>query len=454
MSQLNLIKSTSGIRGIIGSGLTPQLATEYGAAFGSFLKSGKIVIGRDSRPSGEIFMPAVIAGLRAVGCDVINLGIVPTPTVEIAIKKLKAAGGICITASHNPSPWNALKFFNHTGEFITPAQYRQFSKIVDKKKYAYQPFDKIGGLINNETMIDEHIKMTLAEKVINRPAIKRRKFKVVIDAINGAGSVALPRLLEKLGVKVIEINCLGNGDFVHEPEPVGKNLAQLGRAVKKHKADLGLACDPDADRLALVDENGNPIGEELTLTIGVMAVLKKKSGPVVINLSTSKVTEEIARWFGANCYYSKVGEANVIETMTQRKGIIGGEGNGGVIYPSFHAGRDALIAAALTLSLLAEEKQTLSGLVETFPKLYNIKTKAVLKDKALFLKKLANFEKEAVKLVGKCKIDRRDGLRFDFQHGWFQLRTSNTEPIYRLIAETDQANLTDSIIKKVKKYFK
>lgn len=454
MSQLNLIKSTSGIRGIIGSGLNPHLATEYGAAFGTFLKSGKVVIGRDSRPSGDMIMPAVIAGLRSVGCDVVNLDIVPTPTVEIAVKKLKAAGGICITASHNPSQWNALKFFNNTGEFITPTQYKQFSKIFESKKYTYKTFDKIGRLTSDDTMIDEHIKMTLKEKVVNLSAIKRRKFKVVVDAINGAGSVALPKLLKKLGVEVFEINCLHNGDFVHEPEPVGKNLAQLGRAVKKHKADLGLACDPDADRLALVDEKGNPIGEELTLTIGVMAILKKKDGPVVVNLSTSKVTEEIARWFGADFYYSKVGEANVIETMTKKKGIIGGEGNGGVIYPSFHAGRDALIAAAFTLSLLAEEKKTLSGLVGTFPKLYNIKTKAVLKNKELFLKKLSGFEKEAVKLVGPCKIDRRDGLRFDFQQGWFQLRTSNTEPIYRLIAETNSANLTDSLIKKVKKYFK
>ena len=261
-------------------------------------------------------------------------------------------------------------------------------------------------------------------------------------------------MLKKLGAKVIEINCKGDGNFVHEPEPVAKNLSQLCKSVKKHKADLGMACDPDADRLALVDGNGQPIGEELTLTIGVMAVLSKSKGNTVINLSTSKVTEKIAREMGSNLYYSKVGEANVVKMMKEKKAVIGGEGNGGVIYPAFHAGRDSLVAAALTLSLLDEKNITLSDLVETFPEYYNIKTKAKLENKEIFLNKLKKFEKDALNLIGKCKIDRRDGLRFDFQQGWFQLRMSNTEPIYRLIVETESSKLTKNLVDNIKRYFK
>ncbi|MFC1475241.1 phosphoglucosamine mutase, partial [Candidatus Zixiibacteriota bacterium] len=264
----NLVKSTSGIRGIIGSGLTPTLVSDYAAAFGTLLKSGKVVVGRDSRPSGEIFLPQVISALRAVGIDVIDIGVVPTPTVEIAVKKLKAAGGICITASHNPSEWNALKFFNRIGEFITPTEYEKLDKIYNSQKFTYKNHKQLGKIKYEDHWITEHIKRTLALKTVNVKAINKAKFKVVVDAINGAGSNALPQLLKKLGVKVIEINCEGDGNFVHEPEPVAKNLSQLCKAVKKYKADLGMACDPDADRLALVDENAQPIGEELTLTIG------------------------------------------------------------------------------------------------------------------------------------------------------------------------------------------
>ncbi len=451
---IKLVKSTSGIRGVIGSGLTPTLVSDYAAAFGTLLKFGKVVVGRDSRPSGEIFLPQVIGSLRAVGIDVVDIGMVPTPTVEIAVKKLKAVGGICITASHNTSEWNALKFFNHTGEFITPAEYKKLDKIYNSQKFTYKNHKQLGKISCDGRWIEEHIRRTLALKTVNIKAVKKAKFKVVVDAVNGAGSVALPQLLKKLGAKVIEINCKGDGNFVHEPEPVAKNLSQLCKSVKKHKADLGMACDPDADRLALVDGNGQPIGEELTLTIGVMAVLSKSKGNTVINLSTSKVTEKIAREMGSNLYYSKVGEANVVKMMKEKKAVIGGEGNGGVIYPAFHAGRDSLVAAALTLSLLAEKNITLSDLVETFPEYYNIKTKAKLENKEIFLNKLKKFEKDALNLIGKRKIDRRDGLRFDFQQGWFQLRMSNTEPIYRLIVETESSKLTKNLVDNIKRYFK
>ncbi|MFZ5981708.1 MAG: phosphoglucosamine mutase [Candidatus Zixiibacteriota bacterium] len=452
MKKKQLVKSTSGIRGVVGNGLDPVMVAAYGAAFGTFLKKGKIVVGSDSRPSKDMVRQAVIAGLVAVGIDVIDIGVVPTPTVEIAVKRLKTAGGICITASHNPSPWNALKFFNKHGEFISPAQYRQLDKIYNSGNFAWQPVARLGKIECRDIWIDEHIKQTLAVKAVNKPAIKKRRFKVVVDAVNGAGSVALPRLLEKLGVRVIRLNCNADGNFVHEPEPIPENLKQLGLAVKKHKADLGLACDPDADRLALVDETGEPIGEEYTLGIAVRQILKRTKGPTVINLSTSKATADIAEAAGSKVWYSRVGEANVIELMRKKRGIIGGEGNGGVIFPAFHAGRDSLIAAALALTCLAEEKISLKGLVEKLPKYYIIKSKAPLPDN--FNRKLKSFESEAKKLLGKTRIDRQDGLRFDFERGWVQLRSSNTEPIYRLIVETDDRQLTVELHGAVKRYFK
>lgn len=453
MPKHTLIRSTSGIRGIVGAGLDPILVTQYAAAFGTMLKKGTVVIGADSRPSGAMFMQAVVAGLTSVGIDVVQVGIVPTPTVEIAVKKLKASGGICVTASHNPAPWNALKFFNDHGEFITPAQYDKLNKIFNGGKFAYKPADKLGRISAQSDWIEKHVKMTLSAKTVNRAAVKKRRFKIVIDAINGAGFLALPMLLRELGAQVIEINCKGDGDFVHEPEPTPANLGQLSRAVKKHKADLGMACDPDADRLALVDEKGRPIGEELTLTIAVQQVLSKIKGPTVINLSTSKVTADAAEAMGSKVHYSKVGEANVVQMMHRRKGVIGGEGNGGVIFPSFHAGRDALIAAALVLSRLAGQKITLSGLVETLPTYYTIKSKARIPFD--FRERLIRFEQNiADRLLGRSQLDRRDGMRFDFDRGWLQIRSSNTEPIFRVIVETDDAELSRSLSKSVIGLFK
>ncbi|MEW6413605.1 MAG: phosphoglucosamine mutase [Candidatus Zixiibacteriota bacterium] len=447
-----LVKSTSGVRGVIGAGLDPVMATAYGAAFGTLVKTGTVVIGRDSRPSGSMILPAVISGLVSVGIDVVDIGIVPTPTVEIAVKQLRAVGGICVTASHNPSEWNALKFFNDRGEFITPAQYKRLDRIYSTGAFAYKTYKDLGKVVVQNHWVGEHVKKTLKVRAVDKAAVINRKFKVVVDAVNGAGSEALPLLLTRLGAKVVEINCDGDGNFKRNPEPVPANLRLLSSAVKRHKADIGMACDPDADRLALVDEKGNPIGEELTLSIAVAAVLSKTKGPTVINLSTSKVTEEIANSLGSKVIYSKVGESNVVQMMHNRKGVIGGEGNGGVIYPAFHSGRDALIAAALVLSYLAKKKMSLGELVATFPRYYNIKTKGLLK--ANFSSKLKQFEKEVPRLLGKTRVDRRDGLRFDFESGWLQIRTSNTEPIYRVIIETSDRSLTESLLRKVRKYLK
>ncbi len=442
-----LMVSTSGIRGVIGNGLDPLLAGEYAAAFGTYLKSGSVVIGQDSRPSGDMIKMAVIAALRSVGINVIDIGLVPTPTVEIAVTGLRAKGGICITASHNPSEWNALKFFNSRGEFIDKEDLNKIKEICSSRKFAFKEYRKLGTVKIDDTWVKKHIDLVLKLKVVNGGAIKKTRLKVVVDAINGAGSLALPKLLEKLGVNVIRLNCRSDGNFVHAPEPIPANLKMLMAAVKKNRADLGMACDPDADRLALVDETGLAIGEELTLALAIAHVLSKKKGNVVVNLSTSRASEAMAVRNKARIFYAPVGEANVIEGIRKNRAVIGGEGNGGVIYPAFHCGRDALVGAAIVLSHLAETKATLSQAASKVPIYYNRKLKAALPSD--FEGKMARVEEQAKKDFENLQIDRRDGIRFDFPRGWFQIRKSNTEPIYRLIAETDSKKLTDVIIKEI-----
>ncbi len=444
--------STSGIRGIVGPALNAIMASKYAAAYGTVLKNGKVIIGRDSRPSGGMFTDAVISALLSVGIDVVDIGLVPTPTVEIAVPALRAAGGICITASHNPSEWNALKFFDGKGEFIDKPFLEKVKKVYASEKFAFKDHRAIGKVTSDDSWIERHIDQVLELSVINRRAVKKAKLKVVVDAINGAGSFALPKLLEQLGVQVFRLNCNGDGRFVHQPEPIPKNLRSLGRAVKKYKANLGMACDPDADRLALVDENGRAIGEELTLALAVKYILSKKKGKVVVNLSTSRVTEDTAADSGAKTYYTPVGEANVVAGMRRNRAIIGGEGNGGVIYPSFHSGRDALVGAAVIASLLAGEKKSLSDFVGTLPTYYTIKQKAPLPSG--FERRVKKMEKAATKSFDNLKIDRRDGLRFDFPRGWFQVRKSNTEPVFRLIVETDSKKLSTIIAGEVMHFFK
>lgn len=444
--------STSGIRGVVGEGLDPLLATRYTAAFGTYLKKGRVVIGRDTRPSGQMLKMAVIAALRSVGLDVIDIGLVPTPTVEIAIPGLRASGGICITASHNSAEWNALKMFDRNGEFIDSKTLKAVEKIFQSEKFGFKGYRGLGSLGNDNSWIDRHIKQIQQLKKLNFAKIKKAGLTVVVDAVNGAGSIALPLFLEKIGLEVIRLNCDNDGRFVHKPEPVAKNLGMLSAAVKKYRADIGMACDPDADRLALVDENGRAIGEELTLALAVKYMLSKKKGPVVVNLSTSRVTQDVASSYDCRTHYMPVGEANVIAGLRKKRAVIGGEGNGGVILPEFHYGRDALSGAALIMALLAETKTTLSEIVRTLPTYYNIKTKAPLPSQ--FEKKVARMEKAAKSSFENLKIDRRDGLRFDFSRGWFQIRKSNTEPIFRLIVETDSKTLSDVIKNEIGSFFK
>jgi phosphomannomutase len=444
-----LMKSISGIRGIVGVTLDPPTVIRYTAAFAQFVRQGKVVVGRDSRPSGEFILPLVTSTLAMAGCEVIDLGIVPTPTVELATVDHKASGGIAITASHNPAEWNALKFFNSAGEFITPGQYARLEKILSADKPMFARHDRLGAVCRDDEAIERHIKSVLAIKAVSPRQIAKRRLKVVVDAINGAGSTALPDLLERLGVKVIRLNCKNDGDFFREPEPIPKNLGELKKAVIRHKADLGMACDPDADRLALVDEHGRPIGEELTLTLAVAYYLMGKKGPVVINLSTSRATADVAHMTGCRVFLSPVGEANVVAEMHKRQAVIGGEGNGGVILPECHYGRDALVGAALVLSFLAHSGKRLSSIVETIPAYVTIKKKAPLP--ARFERSIWEVERQVRSAFGRVAIDRRDGLRFDLAEGWIQVRKSNTEPIYRLIVEARSEKQARAMVALVEK---
>ncbi len=457
-----LMKSTSGVRGIVGPGIQAGMAADYGAALGTIIqrtfkkgrRSGKtvsVVIGRDSRPSGEHLVRALSAGLQSTGVSVIDLGIVPTPTVAMATAGLKASAGVCVTASHNPEQWNAFKFFNADGEFIDQRAFSALESCLSKKSFSYQTFDKLGGAKSDEHWIGRHIKATLKAPAIRASSVKRANLKVVVDAVNGAGSLALPELLRRLGVKVITLNCNSNGIFTHPPEPTPENLKQLSRAVRKHKADLGLACDPDADRLAIVDELGQPIGEEKTLALAVRQVLSVNKSPVVTNLSTSRIVADVAAEAGERIYYSKVGEANVVALMHKRRSIIGGEGNGGVIYGPLHYGRDALGAASLILALLAKSKSSMSELAGTLSKYYTIKGKASLpKD---FKRKLIAYEKHIRRSMPKAKFDKRDGLKVDFAEGWVLIRASNTEPIYRIVVESIDPALSQKLVKETQALF-
>jgi len=446
------MKSISGVRGIVGRSLTPAVLVNYAAAFARFVKKGTVVIGRDGRPSGLPINELVKATLALCGCRVIDLGLVPTPTVELAVLHYKAAGGIAVTASHNPAEWNALKFFNASGEFITQQQFLQLEKMVASGRFDPQTADKLGRIEYDDKMIERHIRAVLKIKAVKPSRIKKARFKVVVDAINGAGSLALPRLLEKLGVRVHCINCKGDGDFYRKPEPTPDNLKDLGRAVRKNKADLGLACDPDADRLALVNEKGQPIGEELTLTLAVAYYLMHNKGNVAVNLSTSMATIDAARMVGCKTFLSPVGEANVIAEMKKRRAVIGGEGNGGVILPECHYGRDALVGAGLIMSYLADINKPLSELAETIPPYFYIKKKAPLAGD--FERKIEKTEKIIKKAFTAVKVDRRDGLRFDIPGGWILVRKSNTEPIYRLMGEARTKTEIDQLESLIRKALK
>jgi phosphomannomutase len=438
--QNHLMAGISGVRGVVGHSLTPEVALRYSSAFGNLCRSGKVVVGRDSRTSGEMIKSAVISGLLATGCSVIDLDICTTPTVEIAVEDLKANGGIIVTASHNPIQWNALKFVGSDGIFLSPEETQKLFDLVHKDQIRYQPWNKIGNISSDSSWSKKHIEKILGLKYINVKKIRQRKFKVVLDCCNGAGGVVSPHFLKALDCKVIELNCQPNGLFPHDPEPVPRNLTSLCRAVKIHRADLGFANDPDVDRLAIVSEKGTSLSEEATLALVTRFILNQKpKSRMVTNISTSRMIDDIARESDSKVYRTKVGEAHVARKLKQVKGMIGGEGNGGVILPELHYGRDALVGMALILEYLAESGKSTSLLASELPRYFMVKKKTKL---------TRTFGRNLIRLKKKYsggRMNSLDGLRIDYDDFWLQVRKSNTEPQVRIIAEARSNHQADEL---------
>ena len=430
-----LMKSISGIRGVVGTTLTPELIMGVGNAFARYVKKGKVVVGRDSRCTGDAVARGLISSLSLAGCDVVDLGIVPTPTVQVMVEELKAAGGIVVSASHNPIQWNAFKLVSSSGLFLNEKEINKFFSIMDEASPAFMKWDKVGKIENNTSASDVHINKVL--DVVNVPLIKKNKFTVVLDSVNGAGSLITQQLLTSLGCVIIPLHCQLTGTFPRGAEPIPANLDDLSKETIRKKANIGFAQDPDADRLAIVDENGNPIGEEYTIALVTEHLLSRNPGRVVINLSTTKAVEDIAARYGQVVKRTKVGEINVADEMRRKGARIGGEGNGGVISPEVHLGRDSLAGIAYVLEMMAERKKTLSQLVASLPQYVMKKGKVDLADKADNSKIMISIAKEYI----KEKVSTEDGLRIDFRTnspfrgGWVHLRPSNTEPIFRIISE-------------------
>ncbi|MAL17389.1 MAG: phosphoglucosamine mutase [Balneola sp.] len=428
-----LMISVSGIRGIFGTDLTPQNLTRFTAAYGTWLKGGTVVLGRDSRVTGKICEDIIAATLASVGCDVIKVGIVPTPTVAMGVLKHKAAGGIIISASHNPAQWNALKLLNNKSEFLDADQGNEVIRISESEAFEYQPYDKIGVIREDDQLLDHHIDKILALPYINADEIAAKNFSVAVDAVNGAGSEAIPQLLDRLGVKSVhKIHCTPNGLFPHNPEPLPEHLTEICDLVKESKVDLGVVTDPDADRLALVDDTGKLFGEEYTQAAAFDFILSKHPGACATNLSSSRVSDDVAREYGQTCYRSAVGEINVVKVMQEQNAVIGGEGNGGVICPDLHYGRDALAGIAIILQLLAEKGMSSSEYRATLPDYYMSKNKIQLDELGKDADEVLEMVKEH---FSSLKPNTIDGVKIDFAEGWVHLRKSNTEPIIRIYSE-------------------
>jgi len=442
-----LMVGVSGVRGLVGTDLTPEVIARWAAAFGTWANAGKVVLGRDARTSGPMFARAATAGLMSVGCEVIDVGLVPTPTVQLAVEHTRAAGGIILTASHNPIEWNALKFIGPDGIYLSAEDGARVAELVQNDRIARAGYDALGEVSVDPDAVQRHLKALLAMRGLDVKAIRRRRFRVALDTVRGAGGVVMPELLERLGCRVRAIHLETDGHFPRPPEPLPEHLKALGALVRRHKADVGIAVDPDVDRLALVDERGRPIGEDYTLAFAVRAVLGKKGKgkTVVCNLSTSLVVEDAARECGATVVRSPVGEAHVARKIIAVKAAIGGEGNGGVMYPPLHVGRDAPVAAALVLALLARERKTVSVLVASAPRYAIVKAKVDRGTRAE--RGMADVYAGLRQRLPDATVDVQDGMRLAWPDRWLHVRPSNTEPIIRFIAEAptraDAATLID-----------
>ncbi len=435
--------SVSGIRGIVGDGLDPQTIVKYTSAYAQFCGKGKIVIGSDGRITGDMVKNIIVGTLIAKGNDVVDIGICPTPTVLYNVTKLHAVGGIQISASHNPNEWNALKLLNDKGEFMTLEENQEMLGYINDDKFQYEPWDKLGKLTDYSEGLLNHMDGVLNLPGIDIKSIKERKFKVLLDCVNGAGSYVMPELLEAFGCEVIKLDCEKTGVFPRLPEPIPENLTKTMRAVKDHSADLGIVVDPDVDRLVLITDEGEPFGEEYTITQAVKFVLSKTKGNVSVNLSTTRAVDDVAESFGCKVFHSPVGEANVVVKMKEVNAVIGGEGSGGVIYPALHYGRDALVGTAIILQHLLEFGGTISELKRALPEYHIVKSKIKIGDK----NPDELIENIALKYSNE-KINTDDGLRIDFEDHWVHFRKSNTEPIIRCIVEAKTETETDELIKK------
>jgi phosphomannomutase len=404
------------------------------------------VIGRDGRTTGELISALVAATLRSVGLNVIDLGWSTTPTVEIAVDEEKAAGGIIITASHNPMQWNALKLLNHEGEFISGADGVEVLEIAESANYSYAEVHETGSYRKDESYITRHIQKILALPLVKAHAIREKNYRVVVDAVNSTGGLAIPQLLDALGVaEVIELNCEPTGKFAHNPEPLPENLVDLAQQVRFHKADLGIAVDPDVDRLALVCEDGSMFGEEYTLVAVSDYILKHKVGNTVSNLSSTRALRDVTEKAGGNYFAAAVGEVNVVTKMKEVKAIIGGEGNGGIIYPALHYGRDALAGVALFLSHLALSGKTASVLRMDYPNYVMSKNKIQLTPEVNIDELLSRIQKK----YDKQPVNTEDGLKIEFDTDWVHLRRSNTEPIIRIYSESEHEITADNLAHKI-----
>jgi phosphomannomutase len=459
---MTLIKSISGIRGTIGGtpgdGLTPVDAVKFASAYGTWLKSNstsdklKVVIGRDARISGKMISDLVCSTLCGLGIDVIDLGLSTTPTVEIAVPLEKANGGIILTASHNPKQWNALKLLNEKGEFISGTDGEKLLEIAEKEDFSFAEVDDLGTYKQDDSYLQKHIDSILALPLVNKQAIENANFKVVVDAVNSTGGIFIPALLKALGVtQIVELYCDPTGHFPHNPEPLPEHLVELSQTVVSNKADLGISIDPDVDRLALVCEDGTMFGEEYTLVAVGDYVLSKTPGNTVSNMSSTRALRDVTEKHGQSYSASAVGEVNVVVKMKETNAVIGGEGNGGIIYPESHYGRDALVGIALFLSHLAENKGTVSALRDSYPKYIISKNKIELTPSIdvdqLLEKMILEYKNQ--------EIDTTDGVKIYFDKEWVHLRKSNTEPIIRIYSESQNKEkaeeLAQAIIGQIKK---
>lgn len=448
---MTLIKSISGIRGTIGGkpgdNLTPIDAVKYAAAYGSWVKQQlnkenyRVVVGRDARISGDMIQQLVMNTLIGLGIHVVDVGLSTTPTVEMAVTLEHADGGIILTASHNPKQWNALKLLNAKGEFLNAVAGQEILDIAEKDNFQFAEVDDLGEISKNEAYIDIHIDEILELDLVDQEAIKKAGFKVVVDAVNSTGGIAVPLLLDALGVRTVKLFCTPNGQFPHNPEPLKEHLGDLMSKVKEEKADFGIVVDPDVDRLAFVDENGDMFGEEYTLVAVADYILKNKKGNTVSNMSSSRALRDVTEKHGGSYFASAVGEVNVVEKMKAEHAVIGGEGNGGIIYPELHYGRDSLVGIALFLSHLAQKNCTVSELRKQYPSYFMSKKKIELTpqlDVDGILKTIeSNYTSENISTI--------DGVKIDFPENWVHLRKSNTEPIIRIYTEAKSQNEADAL---------